>query len=110
MTPTLLFRQLFDQSSGTWTYLLADTATREALLIDAVYEQYERDLALLAELDLTLLACIDTHCHADHVTGAWLLKHTLHSKIFASICVGNSRTHRWLSQFCAESACHGIYR
>ena len=98
MTPTLLFRQLFDQSSGTWTYLLADTATREALLIDAVYEQYERDLALLAELDLTLLACIDTHCHADHVTGAWLLKHTLHSKIFASIYSGIEGLDRKLQE------------
>lgn len=84
MTRTLLFRQLFDQTSGTWTYLLADTESHEALLIDAVYEQYERDRALIAELELTLLACIETHCHADHVTGAWLLKYTLGSKIFAS--------------------------
>ncbi len=84
MKNLLLFRQLFDQSSGTWTYLLADSDSRQALLIDSVYEQYERDLALIGELELDLLACVETHCHADHVTGAWLLKHALGSKIFAS--------------------------
>jgi glyoxylase-like metal-dependent hydrolase (beta-lactamase superfamily II)/rhodanese-related sulfurtransferase len=80
----LIFKQLFDQTSGTYSYLLADDDTREAVFIDAVYEQYERDLALIRELDLRLLACLETHCHADHVTGAWLLKHTLGCKIFAS--------------------------
>jgi sulfur dioxygenase len=80
----LIFKQLFDQTSGTYSYLLADSQTREAVLIDAVYEQYERDLALIRELDLKLLACLETHCHADHVTGAWLLKYTLGCKIFAS--------------------------
>jgi sulfur dioxygenase len=80
----LIFKQLFDQTSGTYSYLLADNDTREAVLIDAVYEQYERDLALIRELDLQLLACLETHCHADHVTGAWLLKHTLGCQIFAS--------------------------
>ncbi len=84
MINDLLFRQLFDQSSGTWTYLLADIDSRQTLLIDPVYEQFERDRALIQELDLKLLACVDTHCHADHVTGAWLLKHSLGSKIFAS--------------------------
>src|SRR5688572_22637671 len=79
-----IFKQLFDQTSGTYSYLLADNATREAVFIDAVYEQYERDLALIRELDLRLLACLETHCHADHVTGAWLLKHTLGCSIFAS--------------------------
>ena len=74
----------YDQTSGTYSYLLADQATREAVLIDAVYEQYERDLALIRELELRLLACLETHCHADHVTGAWLLKHTLGCQILAS--------------------------
>jgi sulfur dioxygenase len=83
MNNRLIFKQLFDQASGTYTYLLADS-TREAVLIDPVYEQYERDLALIRELDLHLLACIETHCHADHVTGAWLLKHTLGCQILAS--------------------------
>jgi glyoxylase-like metal-dependent hydrolase (beta-lactamase superfamily II)/rhodanese-related sulfurtransferase len=97
MQNSLLFRQLFDQASGTWTYLLADATTREALLIDAVYEQYERDLALVQELQLTLLACVETHCHADHVTAAWLLKHSLGCGIFASEQSGIATLDRQLA-------------
>jgi sulfur dioxygenase len=84
MGTTLLFRQLFDQPSGTYTYLLADAGARQAILIDAVYEQHERDLSLIHELDLQLLACAETHCHADHVTGAWLMRHALGSQIVAA--------------------------
>src|SRR6478609_8095063 len=98
MQPILLFRQLYDQVSGTWSYLLADAHNREAVLIDAVYEQYERDLALVRELELTLLACVETHCHADHVTGAWLLKHTLGSRIFASAQSGIDPLDRQLRE------------
>ncbi|MES2626784.1 MAG: MBL fold metallo-hydrolase, partial [Pseudomonadota bacterium] len=98
MNPVLIFKQLFDQTSGTWSYLLADHDTREAVLIDSVYEQYERDLALIRELDLQLLACIETHCHADHVTGAWLLKHTLGCQIFASQNSGIELLERSLKQ------------
>ncbi|HVU51336.1 MAG TPA: MBL fold metallo-hydrolase [Polyangia bacterium] len=77
----MLFRQLFDQVSSTYTYLVADERTREAVLIDCVFEQHGRDAALLRELGLTLLATLDTHCHADHVTGAWLMKAELGSRI-----------------------------
>ena len=70
----MIFRQLFDQESSTYTYLLADDEKREAVIIDSVFEQSRRDCALLDELDLRLVHVIDTHCHADHVTGAWLLK------------------------------------
>ena len=63
------FRQLFDPTSSTFTYLLADEATREAVLIDPVLEQADRDLAILDELGLTLRYVLDTHVHADHVTG-----------------------------------------
>lgn len=80
----MIFRQLFDASSGTYSYLLADEHTREAVFIDAVYEQYERDVSLIRELNLNLLACVETHCHADHVTAAWLLKHTLGCQLLAS--------------------------
>ena len=66
----MIFRQLFDPQSSTYTYLLADPAAREALLIDPVFEQVRRDAALLDELGLRLVATIDTHVHADHVTGA----------------------------------------
>jgi sulfur dioxygenase len=69
----LLFRQLFDADTGTFTYLLADVASRQALLIDSVFEQHDRDLALIRELGLDLVASLDTHAHADHVTGSWLM-------------------------------------
>ncbi len=81
---TILFRQLFDSDTSTYTYLLADIKSRDAVLIDSVYEQHERDLALIQELGLTLISSVDTHCHADHVTGAWLMKHKLNSKLVAS--------------------------
>ena len=77
----LIFRQLFDQESSTYTYLLADQASREALLIDPVFEQAQRDLALIDELGLTLTTLLDTHCHADHVTAAWLLKQRTGARI-----------------------------
>ena len=70
----LVFRQLFDAASSTYTYLLGDARTREAVIIDTVFEQHLRDHALLGELDLKLVAVIDTHCHADHVTGAWMMQ------------------------------------
>ena len=70
----MLFRQLFDQDSSTYTYLLADEQSGEAVLIDPVIEQFERDRTLIEELQLKLLYVLETHVHADHVTGAWLLK------------------------------------
>jgi glyoxylase-like metal-dependent hydrolase (beta-lactamase superfamily II)/rhodanese-related sulfurtransferase len=84
----MIFRQLFDQVSSTYTYLLADARTREAVLIDTVFEQHVRDAALIRELGLTLLYTLDTHCHADHVTGAWLMKAALGSKIALSPAYG----------------------
>jgi glyoxylase-like metal-dependent hydrolase (beta-lactamase superfamily II) len=69
----LLFRQLFDAATGTFSYLLADVASSEGVLIDPVFEQHERDLSLVRELGIRLLACLDTHVHADHVTGSWLM-------------------------------------
>jgi sulfur dioxygenase len=69
----LLFRQLFDAPTGTFTYLLADVASGEGVLIDPVFEQHERDLSLIRELGIRLVACLDTHAHADHVTGSWLM-------------------------------------
>src|SRR4051794_15681431 len=80
----MIFRQLFDQQSSTYTYLLADPASREALLIDPVFEQARRDAALVEELGLKLAWTLETHVHADHVTGAWLLKEALGSRIAIS--------------------------
>jgi len=70
----LIFRQMVDLKSSTYTYLLADADTSEAVIIDPVFEQAHRDAALLKELGLRLVYTIDTHLHADHVTGAWMLK------------------------------------
>ena len=74
MFANMIFRQLFDASSSTYTYLLGDPQSRQAVIIDTVFEQHFRDLALVEELGLTLVAALETHCHADHVTGAWLLQ------------------------------------
>ncbi len=81
MGNALIFRQLFDQDSSTYTYLLADPVSKQAVLIDPVFEQHSRDRALIEELGLTLLYTLDTHCHADHVTGAWRMQQALGSKI-----------------------------
>ena len=92
----LVFRQLFDPTSSTYTYLLGCSATREAVLIDPVFEQVRRDAALIGELGLKLLWTLDTHVHADHVTGAWLLKQKLGSDIALSAAAGASGADRQL--------------
>ncbi len=66
----MLFRQLFDCETSTYSYLLADEDSREAVLIDPVKEHVERDLLLVAQLGLTLVHTLETHVHADHITGA----------------------------------------
>lgn len=70
----MLFRQLFDKTTSTYTYLIADTKTKNAALVDAVLEQADRDLQVLEQLGLTLRYCIETHIHADHITGAQKLQ------------------------------------
>jgi glyoxylase-like metal-dependent hydrolase (beta-lactamase superfamily II) len=70
----MIFRQLFEPQSSAYTYLIACAQSREAALIDPVLETVERDLQLLGELGLTLSTTIETHIHADHVTGASLLR------------------------------------
>lgn len=66
----MIFRQLFEPESSTYTYLLACPESRAALLIDPVLETADRDLAALAELGLKLAVTVDTHIHADHITSA----------------------------------------
>ncbi len=77
----MMFRQLFDPDTSTYSYLLADPDTKEAVLIDPVKEQVARDAQIIRELGLTLLATVETHVHADHVTGAWGLKQEFGSEI-----------------------------
>ena len=66
----MIFRQVFDNKSSTYTYLIASAKGREAVIIDPVIENVESYIKLLQELDLNLVKVIDTHIHADHVTGA----------------------------------------
>jgi len=70
----MIFKQVFDKKSSTYTYLIASSVGREALIIDPVIDNVEDYIKLLAELDLKLVKVIDTHIHADHVTGASKLK------------------------------------
>ncbi len=86
----MLFRQLFDKDTATYTYLLADQDTREAVLIDPVREQLTRDIKLLEELDLKLVWVLETHVHADHVTSAGTLRQQLGAKTLVSKNAGVS--------------------
>ena len=74
----MIFRQLFDATSGTYTYLLASRAGGEALIIDPVLEKVDRYLQLIRELDLKLVKAVDTHLHADHITGLGALRDRTH--------------------------------
>ncbi len=74
----MIFRQLFDSVSGTYSYLLASRRGGEALIIDPVLEKVDRYLQLVKELDLKLVKAVDTHIHADHVTGLGALRDRTH--------------------------------
>lgn len=77
----MMIRQLFDKDTSTYTYLLADSETGEAALIDAVKEQFDRDSKLINDLGLTLKYAIETHVHADHITSASKLRDTFGAKV-----------------------------
>lgn len=79
----MLFRQLFEPLSSTYTYLLGCEATGQAILIDPVVNSLDRDLAELQRLGLTLAYTLDTHIHADHITGALHLRQRVGSRIAA---------------------------
>lgn len=70
----MIFRQLFERQSSTYTYLLADEASREAILIDPVKSEIDGYLRLLQELNVRLIVAVDTHVHADHITALGLLR------------------------------------
>ena len=74
----MIFRQLFDQVSSTYSYLLASRPGGEALIIDPVLEKVDRYLHLVHELDLKLVKAVDTHLHADHITGLGALRDHTH--------------------------------
>ena len=84
----MIFRQLYDSVSGTYTYVLASRRGGEALIIDPVLEKVERYLQLLQELDVRLVKAVDTHLHADHITGLGALRDRTHC-----ITVMGEQTH-----------------
>jgi glyoxylase-like metal-dependent hydrolase (beta-lactamase superfamily II) len=79
----MLLRQLYEPLSSTYTYLLADTASGVAILIDPVLETMDRDLAVIQELGVKLTHTIETHIHADHLTSARKLRHLVGSRVVA---------------------------
>ncbi len=84
MSNEMIFYQLFEAESSTYTYLLGDPNTKQAIIIDPVLETVERDLQLIRELDLRLVYIFDTHVHADHITGAGLLREKTGAKTAVS--------------------------
>ena len=131
----LIFRQLFDPQSSTYSYLLGDSDSGEAVLIDPVFEQGTARAALVRELELKLLYTLETHVHADHVTGAANLRSHLGSKIALSEAwraagadrylvdrervilrqalsggAGHARPYQRLPDLCARRRDHGLHR
>ncbi len=94
----LIFRQLLDPQSSTYTYLIGDNENHRAVLIDPVFEQIGRDSALIEELGLELDYTLDTHVHADHVSGAWLFKARMGSEICIAKQSGAEGADRYLEQ------------
>ena len=92
----MIFRQLFDPETSTYTFLLADSATSQALLIDPVLEQLDRDCSLLSELGLTLCLTLETHLHADHVTASGRLREKLGSQVAVGAKAGVTNADRQL--------------
>ena len=86
----MLLRQLFDHETWTYTYLVADEKSGKAVLIDPVIDQVERDIKLLKELDLELVYTMDTHAHADHITGSGLLRARLGSQTVVGADAGTT--------------------
>ncbi len=70
----MIFRQLFEHGSSSYTYLLGCRHTSQAVLLDPVLETVERDLSVLRTLDLRLVCTVETHIHADHLSSAWILR------------------------------------
>lgn len=84
----MIFRQLFDRESCTYSYLLADSESREAALIDPVVDLHERDVTLIEDLGLRLIYALDTHVHADHITGSGALRERLGARTVISAAAG----------------------
>jgi sulfur dioxygenase len=81
MNSNIIFRQLFDEKTWTYSYIIGDSLSREAVIIDPVLDKVDRDLRLIEELELTLTYILDTHIHADHITGSGILRQKTGAKI-----------------------------
>ena len=101
----MIFRQLFDPASSTYTYLLGDEVAQEAVLIDPVKEHAERDKALLAALGLKLRYIVETHVHADHITGASALKAATGAETVVALDCGTTGFDRMLVD--GDEVCFG---
>ncbi len=84
MRSDIIFHQLFESESSTYTYIIADKKTKEAAIIDPVLETVDRDLKLIEELGLSLIYVLDTHIHADHITGAGEIRKRTQAKTAVS--------------------------
>ena len=84
----MIFRQLFDKTSSTYTYLIADSDSKEAVLIDPVREQIDREIQLIEELGLSLKYTIETHLHADHITAGGFLRRRFGSQTVTAARAG----------------------
>ena len=101
----VIFRQMFDNASSTYSYLLASRQGGEALIIDPVLEKVDRYIQLLTELDLRLVKAVDTHMHADHITGLGALRDRTHcitvrgSRAKQTLCrCGSPMARSWRSK------------
>ncbi|KAK2191804.1 hypothetical protein NP493_45g05052 [Ridgeia piscesae] len=92
---SLIFRQLFDNTTYTYTYLLADSESKEAVIIDPVIELVDRDLRIIKDFDLKLCYALNTHVHADHVTGSGRLKQSIPScqSVIAAVSKAKASVH-----------------
>ena len=84
MNSNIIFRQLLDEKTWTYSYIIGDLSSKQAVIIDPVSDKVDRDMKLLKELNLSLTYILDTHIHADHVTGSG----TLRAKTGAKIAMG----------------------
>lgn len=88
MNNKIIFRQLFDEDTWTYTYIIADAETKKGVIIDSVIEKVERDIKLINELGIDLKYILETHTHADHITGASKLKEATGAETVTGVDAG----------------------
>lgn len=104
----MIFRQLFDRDTCTYTYFLADEDTREGVVIDSVRELHSRDAELLEQLDIRPIYAVETHVHADHVTGAALLRERFGTAVAVSAAGGANGDVRLVDRAVLQFGSHRL--